>query len=86
MEALRLTRGRRRASRPAAIRERTGRSAALGATAGVRAAFIWPALIAILFVSIFPLLVSLYISLSRLKLRRGGFDFTFIGLDNFREL
>jgi multiple sugar transport system permease protein len=85
MEALRLTRGRRRASRPA-IRERTGRSAALGATAGVRAAFIWPALLAILFVSIFPLLVSLYISVSRLKLRRGGFDFTFIGLDNFREL
>jgi multiple sugar transport system permease protein len=86
MDALRLTRGRRRASRPAEIRERTGRSAALGATAGVRAAFIWPALLAILFVSIFPLLVSLYISLSRLKLRRGGFDFTFIGLDNFREL
>jgi multiple sugar transport system permease protein len=54
--------------------------------AGVRAAFIWPALLAILFVSIFPLLVSLSISLSRLRLVRGGFEFRFIGLGNFREL
>jgi multiple sugar transport system permease protein len=37
-------------------------------------------------VSIYPLLVSLYISLSRLKLVRGGFEFRFIGLDNFRDL
>jgi multiple sugar transport system permease protein len=65
--------------------DRTG-SRALGAGLAVRAAFIWPALLTILFVSIFPLLVSLYISLSRLKLRRGGFDFRFIGLDNYREL
>ncbi len=52
----------------------------------MRAAFIWPALLAILFVSIYPLLASLYISLSRLKLVRGGFEFRFVGLDNFREL
>jgi multiple sugar transport system permease protein len=85
MDALRLSRGRRRATR-SALRQRTGSAAALGATSTVRAAFIWPALLAILFVSIFPLVVSLYISLSRLRLRRGGFDFTFIGLENFREL
>ena len=36
--------------------------------------------------SIFPLLVSLYISLSRLRLVRGGFEFQFVGLENFREL
>jgi len=65
---------------------RTRSQASLGSTFAVRAAFIWPALLAILFVSIFPLLVSLYISLSRLKLVRGGFEFRFIGLDNFREL
>lgn len=67
-------------------RARRRSRAALGATFTVRAAFIWPALLAILFVSIFPLVVSLYISMSRLKLVRGGFEFRFIGLDNFREL
>jgi ABC-type sugar transport system permease subunit len=85
MDAARLPRGR---SSSSAIEEqtRTRSRAALGASAPVRAAFIWPALLAILFVSVFPLLVSLYISLSRLKLVRGGFEFRFVGLDNFREL
>ena len=82
---MRLARGRRARPRPVLV-DRTGSHAALGAGFAVRAAFIWPALLTILFVSIFPLLVSLYISLSRLKLRRGGFDFRFIGLDNYREL
>ena len=81
---VRLARGRR-ASRPVQV-DRAGSRAALGATFAVRAAFIWPALLVILFVSVFPLLASLYISLSRLRLRRGGFEFRFIGLDNFREL
>jgi multiple sugar transport system permease protein len=85
MDAARLSRGR--VSSPAIeeqarIRSRTS----LGAGFAVRAAFIWPALLAILFVSIYPLLVSLYISLSRLKLVRGGFEFRFVGLDNFRDL
>jgi multiple sugar transport system permease protein len=85
MDAARLPRGR--SSSPAIEEQtRTRSQAALGASFPVRAAFIWPALLAILFVSIFPLLVSLYISLSRLKLVRGGFEFRFIGLDNFREL
>jgi multiple sugar transport system permease protein len=85
MDAAGLT--RRRAG-PVAVEEpaRTRSQASLGASFAVRAAFIWPALLAILFVSIYPLLVSLYISLSRLKLVRGGFEFRFIGLDNFREL
>jgi multiple sugar transport system permease protein len=52
----------------------------------VRAAFIWPALLVILFVSVFPLFVSLFLSLSQLDLVRGGFEVDFIGLDNFREL
>src|SRR6266545_6952085 len=81
---VRLARGRR-APGPVLV-DRTGSRAALGASFAVRAAFIWPALLVILFVSIFPLLASLYISLSRLRLRRGGFEFRFIGLDNFREL
>jgi multiple sugar transport system permease protein len=48
--------------------------------------FLWPALLVILFVSVFPLFVSLLLSLSQLELVRGGFDIEFIGLDNFREL
>jgi multiple sugar transport system permease protein len=85
MDAARLNRGR--VSGPAIEEQaRTRSQASLGASSAVRAAFIWPALLAILFVSIYPLLASLYISLSRLKLVRGGFEFRFVGLDNFREL
>jgi multiple sugar transport system permease protein len=85
MGAARLSRSH--VSSPAIEEQARIRSrASLGASFAVRAAFIWPALLAILFVSIYPLLVSLYISLSRLKLVRGGFEFRFIGLDNFREL
>jgi multiple sugar transport system permease protein len=85
MDAARLSRGQ--VASPAVEEQAQQRSrASLGASFAVRAAFIWPALLAILFVSIYPLLASLYISLSRLKLVRGGFQFRFIGLDNFREL
>jgi multiple sugar transport system permease protein len=52
----------------------------------VRSAFLWPALLVLLFVSIFPLFVSLYLSFSDVELVRGGFDIHWIGLDNFREL
>jgi multiple sugar transport system permease protein len=85
MDAARLARGR---SGPVAVGDqaRNRSRASLGASFAVRAAFIWPALLAILFVSIYPLLVSLYISLSRLRLVRGGFEFRFVGLDNFHEL
>src|ERR671918_2871053 len=81
----RLSRGHV-SSPPVEEQARLRSRASLGAGFAVRAGFIWPALLAILFVSIYPLLVSLYISLSRLKLVRGGFQFRFIGLDNFRAL
>src|SRR5919204_1506794 len=89
MEVGRLARGRaaaRQAAPRGGLPERTAPRAALGPTFAVRTAFIWPALLVILFVSIFPLFASLYISLSRLELARGGFSFHFIGLANFREL
>ena len=50
------------------------------------AAFIWPALLVLLFVSIFPLFVALDLSFSEVELVRGGFNIHWIGLDNFREL
>jgi multiple sugar transport system permease protein len=52
----------------------------------VSAAFIWPAVLLVLFVSIFPLFAALYLSFSDVELVRGGFDIHWIGLDNFREL
>ena len=52
----------------------------------VQASFIWPALLVVLALSIFPLIISLYLSLSHLELVKGGFDVRFIGFDNYRTL
>ena len=48
--------------------------------------FIWPAVLVVLFLAIFPLIVSLYLSLSRFKFVPGGFEFKFVGLANYRKL
>jgi multiple sugar transport system permease protein len=40
----------------------------------------------VLVLSIFPLVVSLYLALSRIRLVQGGFEITFVGLDNFEKL
>lgn len=48
--------------------------------------FIWPAVLVVLFLSIFPLLLSLYMSLTRFKFVKGGFEFRFVGLANYRKL
>lgn len=48
--------------------------------------FLMPAVLALLFLSIFPTIASLYLSLSRFKFARGGFELEFIGLENYREL
>jgi len=48
--------------------------------------FILPAVIVILAFSIFPLLASLYVSLSRLSFSEGGIDLKFVGLDNYAKL
>ncbi len=49
-------------------------------------AFIMPAVLVVLFLSIFPLIVSLYISLVRLKFVKGGFELTFVGFTNYAKL
>src|ERR1700687_4166329 len=49
-------------------------------------AFIMPAVVVVLFLSIFPLIVSLYISLIRLQFVPGGFELTFVGLLNYSKL
>jgi multiple sugar transport system permease protein len=48
--------------------------------------FIWPAVLVVLFLSIFPLIISLYLSLSRFKFVRGGFEISFVGLANYHKL
>ena len=48
--------------------------------------FILPAVIVILGFSIFPLLASLYVSLSRLGFSEGGVELRWVGLDNYAKL
>jgi multiple sugar transport system permease protein len=48
--------------------------------------FILPAVIVILAFSIFPLLASLYVSLSRLNFSEGGVGLKFVGLANYSKL
>ncbi|HEY3473828.1 MAG TPA: hypothetical protein VGK56_04410, partial [Anaerolineales bacterium] len=48
--------------------------------------FLLPAVLALLFLSLFPLLASLYVSLARFKIAKGGFTLTFVGLDNYKKL
>ena len=48
--------------------------------------FIWPAVLVVLFLSIFPLIISLYLSLSHFKFVKGGFEIKFAGLANYKKL
>ena len=48
--------------------------------------FILPAVLVVLFLAIFPLIISLYLSLSRFKFVKGGFEIRFVGLANYRKL
>ncbi len=50
------------------------------------ALFIWPAAVILLFFSIFPLVVSLYLSFARIQFIKGGIDLKFVGLNNYRRL
>lgn len=48
--------------------------------------FILPTVLALLFLSIFPLIASLYVSLAKFDIGLGGAKLTFVGLKNYREL
>jgi multiple sugar transport system permease protein len=48
--------------------------------------FVFPAVLLILGFSIFPLIISAWLALSRFKLAAGGYQINFIGLLNFRKL
>ncbi|OUC05598.1 transporter, partial [Litorilinea aerophila] len=51
-----------------------------------RSIFIWPAVLVLLFFSIFPLVVSLYLSFARVRFARGGVEVQFVGLANYHKL
>ncbi len=51
-----------------------------------RSLFLLPAILLLVFVSIFPLIVSLYLSFTRFEFVPGGFALTYVGLANFRKL
>lgn len=50
------------------------------------ALFILPAVLVVLFISIFPLLMSLFLSLSRIRFAGGAVQFEFVALNNYRKL
>jgi len=48
--------------------------------------FILPAVLALLFLSLFPLIASLYVSLAKFDIAPGGFKLTFVGFRNYQKL
>ncbi len=51
-----------------------------------RNAYLLPAILIVLFLSIFPLIVSLYLSLARVEFVQGGFKINFRGAANYERL
>src|SRR5579859_2508836 len=45
-----------------------------------------PAILIVLLLSLFPLLVSLYLSFSRVQFVKGGFTINWVGLSNYNKL
>ncbi len=45
-----------------------------------------PAVLVVLFLSVFPLLISVFTSLSKIKFVKGGFEITYVGLKNYEKL
>jgi multiple sugar transport system permease protein len=71
---------------PAPVRARPGHGVGDLLDRHAPAVFIMPAVLVVLAMSIFPLLVSAYLSLSRFRFVRGGFELKFVGLLNYKKL
>jgi multiple sugar transport system permease protein len=59
---------------------------ALRSDGAARWLFIWPTVLFILGLSLFPLVASLALSLSKLAFHQGGVDLEFIGFSNYQQL
>jgi ABC-type sugar transport system permease subunit len=51
-----------------------------------RLVFLSPSILFVLFLAIFPLVASVYLSMSRIQFVQGGFDITFVGVRNYDKL
>ena len=75
------------APRRGAVRHLTeDRLGAWRSDGAARWVFIWPAVVLVLVVSIFPLVASVALSVSKLVFRPGGVDLSFIGFANYQQL
>ena len=74
------------ALRVRAARQATGTLGAWRSDGAARWLFIWPAVLLILVLSIFPLVASVALSLSRLAFHQGGVDLKLIGFANYQQL
>ena len=59
---------------------------ALRSDGAARWLFIWPTVLFILGLSLFPLVASVALSLSKLTFRKGGIDLTWVGFNNYQSL
>jgi multiple sugar transport system permease protein len=50
------------------------------------AIFLWPAVLLMLLLAVFPLLSSVFLALSRIQFRSGEVSFIYVGLTNFKKL
>jgi multiple sugar transport system permease protein len=75
------------APRRAAVRHLTSdRFGAWRSDGAARWLFIWPAVILVLVLSLFPLVASVALSFSKLVFNPGGVDLSFIGFSNYQQL
>jgi multiple sugar transport system permease protein len=74
------------ALRVRATRRATDTLGAWRSDGAARWLFIWPTVLLILALSIFPLVASVALSLSRLAFNQGGVDLKFIGFSNYQQL
>ena len=86
-----LTRGEPDHPPGPALRDRATRRAAESLDAwrsdgAARWLFIWPAVLLILVLSIYPLVASVALSLSKLAFHQGGVDLKLIGFSNYQQL
>jgi multiple sugar transport system permease protein len=74
------------ALRARASRRATGTLDAWRSDGAARWLFIWPTVLLILVLSIFPLILSVALSLSKLAFHQGGVDLRLIGFANYQQL
>jgi len=74
------------ASRLTVARRATDTLGSWRSDSAARWLFIWPAVLLILGLSLFPLVASIALSLSKLVFRPGGVDLQFIGFSNYQQL